>query len=191
MIRLLSRVLCAALLIPVMGISQTETSGSAAQTGKIVWLNVDTAILSCDECKNEFTEIQKFVDGKSSELNNMRKEFETLKNQLSAQGSKLTDEARADLEYDITAKETELQRFSQDTQKDINNRRDRITSFLIKKIQLVVDKYARARGLAAVQALNPQNRDLWVDPTLDITDDIIKAYNAEYPVVAAKKPLAP
>jgi Skp family chaperone for outer membrane proteins len=151
---------------------------------------METAILSCDEGKNEFAEIQKYVEGKSADLDAMRKEYENLKNQLSVQGSKLTDEARADLEYQITTKETQLQRFQQDTQGEINNKRDRVTNYILKRLQDVVEKAAREKGYAAVMVFNP-NRDLWIDPTLDITDEMVKAYNATHPVTAAKEPLTP
>ena len=187
MIRLLSRVLFTVLWIPVVAMSQTAAPATAA--GKIVWLNLDAAINSCDEGKNEIAEIQKYVDDKTAEMNAMRKEFDTLNNQLSVQGSKLTDEARADLEYQISDKKTALQRFQEDTQKDINNKRDRMFGYVGKRLQLVMDKVAREKGLAAILIMNP-NRDAYIDPTLDITDEMVKAYNATYPASKAK-PSAP
>jgi outer membrane protein len=158
--------------------------------GKIGWLNVDTAVLSTDEGKKEFADIQKFVDDKTAEMNDMRKEYDSLKNQLSVQGSKLTDEARSDLEYQISEKDTQLQRFQQDTQKDINNKRDRAYNYIIKRMQPVIEKLAKDKGLSAVLVMNP-SRDVWVDSTLDITDDAVKAYNATYPVNQATPPSPP
>jgi hypothetical protein len=38
--------------------------------------------------------------------------------------------------------------------------------------------------LSAVVYINP-TRDAWVDPSLIITDEVIKAYNAAYPATAA------
>jgi Skp family chaperone for outer membrane proteins len=190
MFRLLSRVLFAALCAAVICIP-AAAQNATAQTGKMVWINMEQAILSCDEGKNEFAEIQKYVDGKTADLDAMRKEFESLKNQLSVQGSKLTDEARADLQYQITTKETQIQRFQQDTQNEINRKRDNVTNYIVKRLQHIIDTVAREKGLAAVMVLDP-NRDAWIDPTLDITEEMVKAYNTEHPVTAAKKePLAP
>jgi outer membrane protein len=129
------------------------------------------------------------VDEKNAELANMRKEYDTLNNQLSIQGEKLTDEARADLQYQITTKETALQRFQQDTQGEITNKRDRTGAYILKRMQPVIDKVARDRGYAAVLNMDPQ-RDIWIDETLNITDEIIKAYNATYPV-SKPKPSTP
>ena len=59
MIRLLSRILLAALSISIISILPIAAQNAAAQTGKIAWINMETAILSCDEGKKEFAEIQK------------------------------------------------------------------------------------------------------------------------------------
>jgi len=190
MIRLLSRILFMTLWIPVIGISQTAVQTAAAQAGKIVWVNMETAVFSCDEGKNEFTEIQKFVDGKNDELNGLKKEADSLKNQLSVQGSKLTDDAAADLQYQITVKDTELKRFSEDTQREINNKKDRAAGYIIKRMQLVIDKWAREKGLGAILNMDP-NRDVWIDPALDFTEELVKAYNANYPISKAKAPAPP
>lgn len=189
MIRLLSCILIAVLWIPVIGMSQTASPTAAAQTGKIVWINMESAVFSSDEGKNEFAGIQQFVDAKNSELNELKKEFESLSNTLSVQGSKLTDEARADMQYEISVKETELQRFQQDTQTEINNKQERAFSYVGKRMNLVIDKVAREKGFAAVMNIEP-NRDIWIDETLNITDEVVKAYNATYPVSKAK-PSAP
>lgn len=152
---------------------------------KLAWMNLEQAILGCDEGKRELGEIQKFVDRKNSELEAMGKELETLKNQLSVQGAKLTDEARADLEDQIEAKDTNLQRFKQDTQKEIDARRVRTTNMIGKKMIPIIEKLAKEKGVSAVLYYLP-NRDAWVDPALAVTDEVIKAYNAAYPVAPAK-----
>jgi Skp family chaperone for outer membrane proteins len=192
MIRLLSRIFIAAICVSGVGMAQAVAQTAAPQAGKIVWVNAEQAVYSCDEGKNEYTEIQKFVDEKNTEMSNMRKEYESLNNQLSVQGSKLTDEARADLQYQISIKETALQRFQQDTQADITNKRNRADAYILKRLQPVIEKIARERGYAAVLNLDAQSlRDIWIDETLIITDDVVKAYNATYPVSKPKPPTPP
>lgn len=154
---------------------------------KVAWLNLEQAIVQSEEGKREFAEIQKFVDKKNSELQAMQKELETLRNQLQVQGAKLTDEAREDLEAQIETKDTLLQRFSQDTQKEIENRRVRTTNFIGRRMLPVIEKLSKEKGLSAVQFLNP-SRDAWVDPALIITDEVIKAYNQAHPATASPAP---
>ncbi len=193
MSRLMSRVLLAAFWMPVLGIAQTTAQPPAAQASaamtpvKLAWMSLDQVIVTCEEGKREFAEVQKFVDAKNEEMKALRKEAENLRNQLDVQGSKLTDEARSDLENQVDAKDTALQRFQQDTQKEIDNKRMRATNYIGKRMLPVVEKLAREKGLSAVLYYN-SSRDAYVDPALNITEEVIKAYNQAYPVGAAKAP---
>ncbi len=196
MSRLMWCVLIAALWMPMLGVAQTSAQAPAGQASavitpaKIAWINLEQAIFTCDEGKAMLAEIQKYIESKNSELEAMRKESESLRNQLNVQGSKLTDEARADLEDQIETKDTALQRFQQDTQKDINGRRDRVTNTIGKRMLPVIEKLAKEKGLSAVLYIN-SSRDAWVDPSLVVTEEIVKSYNQTYQAGAAKAPATP
>jgi len=175
---------------PAAAPAQTAPAAPAViGPSKVAWLNLEQAIVQSEEGKREFAEIQKFVDKKNAELQSMQKELETLRNQLQVQAQKLTDEAREDLEAQVESKDTLLQRFSQDTQKEIENRRVRTTNFIGRRMLPVIEKLSKEKGLSAVQFLNP-SRDAWVDPALIITDEVIKAYNQAHPVTASPAPPA-
>ena len=189
------------LCVPILGIAQTAAQNPAAQSAapaqaaligpaRLAWLNLEQAILNCEEGKKEFAEVQNFVDKKNAELEALRKESDSLKNQLSVQGAKLTDEARTDLEEQIEAKDTVLQRFQQDTQKEIDSRRVRTTNYVGRKMLPVIEKISKEKGLSAVVYYNP-SRDAWVDPSLNITDEVVGAYNKAYPAGAPAKAAPP
>jgi Skp family chaperone for outer membrane proteins len=192
MIRILFVALSITTAVMTQASAQTQTAQASASTApvKFAWINLDQFILTCDEGARLFEDIQKYVDIKTSEMDGMRKELNSLKQQLEMQGSKINDEARTELEEKIEAKDMALQRFQQDTQKDITSRRDRATNTLGKKLLPVIEKVSKEKGLQAVQILNA-SRDAWIDPSLIITEDIIKAYNQINPVVGAKAPAAP
>ena len=193
MSRLMPRILFAALWIPVLGMAQTAAQAPPAQATavpasfRVAWVNLEQAVFTNDEGKSLFAELQKFIEGKNAELEAMRKEEDNLRNQLSVQGSKLTDEARTDLEDQIEAKDTTLQRFQQDTQKEINAKRDRTSNYIAKKMLPVIEKLSKEKGLSAVFFYNA-SRDAWVDLSLNITEEVVKAYNQAYPMGASKAP---
>jgi outer membrane protein len=196
MSRLILSILFAAVWMPFFGMAQTPSQPPAAPApavigaAKIAWMNLEQAVLTSDEGKTMVSDIQKWVDSKNTENDTLRKEMETLRSQLSVQGSKLTDEARSDLEDQIEAKDTVLQRFQQDTQKEIESRRVKMTSYLAKRMQPVIEKVAKEKGLSAVLIFN-SSRDAYVDPALNLTEEIIKAYNQTYGAGAAKPAAAP
>ncbi len=129
--------------------------------------------------EKEFGEVQKFAQKKTEEIQALQKEIQTLRNQLEVQGPKLSDDAREDLEDQISDKETMLQRTQQDAQKDLDNRKQRAGNQIGKKMIPIIDKLSREKGLSAVAFLNQQFY-AWVDPSLVITEEVVKAYNAVY-----------
>jgi outer membrane protein len=152
---------------------------------KIAFMNIQQAIAVCEEGKKESSILQQYVDAKSAELQKLQKELDALKTQLEVQGSKLTDEARADLAEQIETKDTNIQRFQQDTQKDIDNRRQKLQNAIARKMLTIIEKVAKEKGLSAVQFVDVAQIFGYVDPSLFVTEDVVKAYNLAYPVAAA------
>jgi outer membrane protein len=193
--RLMLPVLVAALWMPGLSraqapaVSQAAPTAAAIQPAKMAWINLEQVIFTCDEGKSRFSEVQKFVDDKNAELDTIRKDLEKLRSQLSVQGSKLTDDARADLESQISEKQTAMQRFQEDTQKEIESRRTRTTNYIGKRMQAAVEKIAKEKGFSAIIFYDPA-RDAYVDPALNLSEEVVKTYNQLYPASASKAPAA-
>jgi len=195
MSRLILSILFATLWIPLLGMAQTSQT-PATQTpavvgpAKIGWMNLDKAFMTCEEGKAIVADIQRYMKDKQDELDRMQSELQRLKNQLEVQGSKLTDEAQADLQVQVESKETAVQRYQQDIQKELDNKKLKMQQYLAKRMQPIIEKMAKEKGISAVLVYDPR-RDAWVDPSMDVTDDIVKAYNQAYPPAAVKAPAAP
>ncbi len=183
----------AILFLPLLAIAQAPAGQTAAPASaapaigpaKVAWLSLEAVIAGCNEGKQLIDQVQKAIAEKNTQMETMSKDLDQLRNQLEIQGSKLTDDARADLEERITEKETDLERFQEDTQKEVERQRTKITNQIGKKMLPLVDKISKDRGLTFVLYINPQIA-VWIDPAVVITDDVIKAYDAAYPVAAAK-----
>jgi outer membrane protein len=178
--------MCAAQNPPAANPAPAIQAAAPAVSGpvKMAFINIQQAIAVCDEGKRESGVLQQYVDAKSAELQKLQKNLETLKTQLDVQGSKLTDEARADLSDQIEAGDTNLQRFQQDTQKDIDGRRQKLQNAIARKMLTVIEKVAKEKGVNVVQFLDVAQIFGYVDPSLVITDDVVKAYNLAYPATA-------
>lgn len=152
---------------------------------KVAFVAIQYAVASCDEGKKESTSLQQYIDAMSAELQKRQKEVDALKNQLELTGTKLNEDARADLANEIDSKDTALQRFQQDTQKDIDYRRQKMQNAIVKKMASIIEKVAKEKGVNVVLFPDVANAFGYVDAGLFITDDVIKAYNLAYPVSAA------
>jgi Skp family chaperone for outer membrane proteins len=184
--RLITSVLFAALWLPLIGMAQTSTP-AAAGPFKIVWVDLDFAIFNCDQGKKEFDGLQKFMEAKKNDMEALKKEVDILQNTITVQRDKIKDEALEEMEAQYETKNTQLTRFQQDAQKDLDARKNRIGNAIGKKMMEVIGKYAKEKGLSSVVLANPA-RDAYVDPSLVATEDIIKAYNQTFPVAASKAP---
>ncbi len=181
------------LALPVWGAAQDPQAAKppAAQaapavigTAKIAFVNIQQAVATCEEGKREDASLQQYISVKSEDLQKMQKEVETLRNTYDIQGSKLTDEARQDLLLQIDAKDTQLQRFQEDTQKDIDSRRQRWQNNIARKLLEIIDKIAKEKDLSWVKFIDP-NQDGYIKESLIITEEVIKAYNQAHPVPTA------
>ena len=167
---------------------QTAAAVGASGSFKIAVINIQQAVMTCDEGKKEDANLQQLIDAKSAELQQRQKKLETDKSNFEVMSPKLSDEARLDKAEEIDAEDTALQRFQQDTSKEIDAKRQRWQQVIAKKMLTVVEKVAKERGFDMVQFFDV-NRDGYVNPSLFITDDIIKAYNLAYPVTATIAPV--
>lgn len=168
--------------------SQTAAAVGASGSVKIAVVNIQQAVMTCDEGKKEDANLQQLIDAKSAELQQRQKKLETDKSNFEVMSAKLSDEARLDKAEEIDVEDTGLQRFQQDTQKEIDAKRQRWQQVIAKKMLTVVEKLAKEKGLDMVQFYDV-NRDGYVNPSLFITDDVIKAYNLAYPVSATIAPV--
>jgi outer membrane protein len=155
---------------------------------KIAFVNIQVAVATSEEGKKEDATLQQFIDAQSKVLQDRQKALEALRNQFDIQGTKLSDDARQDLTDAIDAKNTELERFQQDTSADINKRRQKYQTAIARKFLTVIDRLAKDKGLNAVQFMD-QNRDAYIDPSLDITVEVIKSYNQVFPVAPGIAPV--
>ena len=93
---------------------------AAGATGsRIGTINIEQAIFASNEGQRDFDQLGKKLEPKQTELKNQNDEIDSLKKQLSAQGDKLNDEARATLVKQIEQKQKVLDRAVQDARTDV------------------------------------------------------------------------
>jgi len=165
--------ICAiALVLPVAAAAQSSAP-------KIGVMNVLRAIVECSEGKQANEEFQKKFEAKRDELSRRQKEVETLQQQLKTQAATLNDEAQAALARSIQAKTTDLQRSQEDAEKEFNELRNQIFNRIGSKLAPLVQQYAKEKNFTLVLDSSSQTTQLtYVDPATDITDDVVKRYDA-------------
>jgi len=98
-----------------------------------------------------------------------------LQKQLQSQARTLNDDSRAALAKSIDSKTTEVQRATDDAQKEFGAMQNEILARIGNKIGPLVQQYAKENNFTLIVDSSNQNSQLiYADPGIDITDDIIK-----------------
>jgi len=94
---------------------------------------------------------------------------------LRTQGNVLSDAAKAEITRDIDRKTTELNRLSEDAQKQMEELRAELLQPISEVAERVLQTYAVEQGYTIViDVSNPQTSVIHVNEKADITDDVIK-----------------
>lgn len=160
---------------------------------KVGIINIELAIVGSNEGQREFANLQKRFEPKQNELQALNKEVEDLKKQLSTQGDKLNEEARANLVKSIEQKQKTLQRSAEDAQNDFQSQQKDLANQIGRKLLQTLDKFAKNNGYSVIlDVSNPQSPVLWAGDSVDLTKEVVEAYNAESgvppPAPSAPKP---
>ena len=162
---------CTALLV--------VAQGGFAQI-KVAIVNSQAAIAGTSEVKKADAQMQVTFKPRLDEIQALQKEIDALSNQL--QSGKLTPQQENDVNNLGKRKQTDLQRKQDDYQADIKAFSDEVLQKTGGKMQAVVKKLAEEKGYDVVLEVGTT---LYFKAALDITADVIAAYDKANPVAPA------
>ncbi len=180
-----------ALTLGASGSSFAQAAAGAPSANKVGIVNIQDAIANTNEGKKDLDALQQKFAPKQAELKGLNDEVEGLKKQLQTQGDKLSDDERASRVKTIENKQKSLQRTYEDAQNEFQQAEQEVVNRLGKKMLDVVEKYAKNNGYSMVMDVSsPQTPVLYANPGVNITKELVDAYNTESPVAPAAKPAA-
>ena len=185
------------LVLGFAALTQAQTAApTAAVPTKVAIIHVQNAILSTKDGQKAAQDLQGTFAPKKAELDKKQQDIAALQDQLKKASATMSDDVKTKIMRDIDSGTTRLNRETQDAQADLDEAQGKLMQELGNKMMAVVEKYATQNGFALVlDVSNPQTPVLWAASAVDITNDIVKLYDAAYPVAAgpagAAKPPAP
>lgn len=153
-------------------------TGAASAQSKVAVISLQRAVLESDEVQKALAALEAKYKPQQQKLEALQRDIEGIRQQLQAGAGKLTPSAEADLTAQGQKKQRDLQRMSDDLQGDFNNERTEIGNASVKKMAEVVKKLAEEKGYdVVVDATNT----VYFKPALDVTAEVLAAYNKAYP----------
>jgi outer membrane protein len=160
---------------------------SAAAAEKIGVVDIQQAIISTAEGKKDIESLQKKYQPRETEINQRRQAVDQLQEQLRKQMTTLSADEQRRMSHDLQEKQTLLQRLEQDAQSSFQYDRQTLMQTLGQKMVKVISQYASAHGYSLVID-GGQVPVYYAAQGVDITPEIVKLYDATYPVQSASAP---
>lgn len=166
-----------------------RAQGTAAPAGpRFGFVDSMEVLYETEEGKTAIDQLNSYMAQKQQEIQQKTEDLQRLQEQYTSQQRTLNRETRAEMEQAIADQQKNLTRLREDVQAEINRRQNNLLSSLGEKIQRVVDEFA-AQNRYDVIFLRDDSQ-AYVDPALDVTQQIIQLYNSKY-APGASSPAAP
>ena len=173
----------------------TPTAAPAAATNplanatgtKVAVIAMQDAIAATNEGQRDLEALAKKFEPRRVELQKLNTEIEDSKKQLNVQGDKMSADAHDALVKSIEAKQKTLQRNAEDAQNEFQQQQNEIASRILQKMAPVITKYVADNGFGLLvdsSAPWPQGPVVLFTPPMDITKQVVDAYNAQSGVPA-------
>ncbi len=93
----------------------------------------------------------------------------------------LSEEARSRTEKELEQRRLDLQRLREDADRDLRSFYTDGIMDIERRVLPIIEQVAKEKGLILVLENAPQRGMLFVDPSIDITDDVITRFNQTQP----------
>jgi Skp family chaperone for outer membrane proteins len=170
---------CTLSLVAMSGIACAQTSGAAAQNGRLVTVSFNAAVLQTAEAKQGFGALDAKYAPRQAQLQSLTNEVEGLRRELS--DTKLSDADRASRQRELDEKDKQLQRQTEDFRSDSQADSQQVYEGVARKMYTFLQGYAQRSGFGLVIDRGSEETPVvwYTAGGVDITDDLIKAYNAQ------------
>jgi len=189
----IARISAAVVLLCVAAFAQAAPAPS-----KIGLISLEGSVFGSNEGQRDVQALQKKIEPRANELSALQAEIEGLQKQLQTQQGKLSPEAAASLEKQITTKTTTFNRNKEDLSNDYQSALAEVFQRIAPKVNEVLKDYSDKNGYSLVLNVDTLGASQQVPAVLyaakdgvDLTETVVKLYNEKSGVAAPEQPKAP
>ncbi len=148
-----------------------------SQNAKIGVIDPDKILNSSKEGKKILSELKTYYQRKQAEINRRTKEVEQLQQKIKTQQGILSQSALQKLADQLERKQKALKRYVDDANEEMAKLKQKKLSAFQMKMVRIINRIAKAKGLAVIL---DRRQLIYVDPSVDISGDIIAALDREF-----------
>lgn len=169
-------------LVTALSIAFFAAPAAAQADAKLAYVDLQRALNEVDEGKAAKASLKREFDQKQKLLDEKKTEFDRLRADLEKQSMVMSEDARKQRQGDLERKGMELQGFFVQLQKELSEREREATRGIFDKMHGIVREIAEQEGVAMVVQAEAL---VYGAPALDVTNELVRKYNARYKPGAA------
>ena len=148
----------------------------AADTGKVAVVDLQVCVRDSIEGKRLFEALKKTKDDMQKKLDVRQEELLKFKDELDKQGMMLSLDAREDREKEFERRKRELKYYYEDLTEDMRKQEAEARGNIVKEIEKIVSDIG-TKGSYRMIVERRSSGIMYFDKTIDITPEVIKAYD--------------
>jgi len=172
-------------LLPALALALALLPAAARSEQRIGYVDLQRALNEVEEGKIAKALLKRDFDEKQKQLDAKKTEFDKLTADFEKQAVVMSDAAKKDKAQDLDRRARELQGIFVQLQKDLSEREREITRGIFDKMASIVREIAEADGFSVV--LEKGGGIVFAQSSLDLTNELIRKYNARFPQGGARK----
>jgi outer membrane protein len=191
-VTLIFGLLCGQGALPAQTSSSIPTAPSAPKPS-IVMLSFNAAVLGTAEAQRNLGVLQKKYSPREQQLQKLNDDIEASKKSLNDNAAKLTDADKSRLSRELDTKEKQLQRETEDLRSDSEAESQQVFQQVAQKVFSFLQEFSKQHGYSAVLERGSDAAPVvwYAASNIDITDQIVKGYDAKFGSGASTLPEEP
>jgi len=169
-------------------VASSPLVAQAAEEIKLGYVDLQRAMSETDDGRKAKANLQKVFDQKQKELNEQQEDLKKEMQDFDKKRSLLTPDKISQKEKELQERAQKLQQTYLRHQQDIQQREQEATGKIVERMNRILNKIATSESFTMILD-RAQGGVVYAKPHLDLTNDLIRRYNAgEGADAAASKP---
>lgn len=151
------------------------STAAASAEMKIAYVDMQRALNESNAGRKAKNEFRSEIARLQSKLQRQQSEVQALKDELDKKGMLMRDEERRNLQDDYSNKLRDFERAYKDSKDELQQKDNEVTGAIIRDLAYVVRNLGERSGYTVILE---KGSLLWATSSIDITDQVIREYNA-------------
>src|SRR5579875_832718 len=142
---------------------------------KLAYVDIQRALNECNAGKRAKVQIRSQVDAVTGKLKRQQAALQGLQDELQKKGALMRPDQRQSLQDEYAVKLRDFQQNYKNAQDELRQKDSEMTAMIVRDLATVVRNIGEKDGYTMVME---KGEILWGMPGIDITDEVIRAYDA-------------